>query len=100
MSPTPPASAIADVLALWGGDGALTPPLQPIVAGARPVIGAARTIALASGPSGPGLAPLYDVLGDSLAGEVLVIAGAHTVHGAVWGEILATAAAAAGAVAV
>ncbi len=92
MTIVPPASAIADVLALWGRASALTPPLVPIVAAATPVAGRARTFRLAHGTSGAGLAPLYDVLDRSLEGQVLVIAGADAVGGAVWGEILATTA--------
>lgn len=86
----PPVSAIADVLALWGRDGWLTPPLQPIVAATKPVIGEARTVRLAAGSGG--LMPLYEVLDGPLDDQFLVIAGADSVHGAVWGEILATTA--------
>lgn len=90
----PPVSAIADVLKLWGIDGWLTPPLSPVVAAEEPVIGRVMTISITSGASGPGLAPLYSMLSRELSGQVLVIGGATHVDGAVWGEILATAAAA------
>jgi regulator of RNase E activity RraA len=100
MSDLPPAAAIADVLALWGRDGWLTPPMRPIVAPAATVAGTARTVSIGFGPSGPGLAPLYDVLDSDLAGRVLVLGGADTLPGAVWGEILATTAARNGATAV
>jgi regulator of RNase E activity RraA len=88
----PPVSAIADVLALWGLDGWLTPPLRTVVAPIEPVLGRVRTILVAAGSGGAGLAPVYDILGTDLSGQVLVIGGATRVQGAVWGEILATAA--------
>lgn len=100
MTVLPPASAVADVLALWGRDGWLTPPMRPIVPAASPVGGVARTISFGFGSSGSGLAPLYDVLDSDLDGCALVIGGAHAVPGAVWGEILATTAARNGAAAV
>ncbi len=59
----PPVSAIADVLALWGDDGWLTPPLSPVVAATEAILGRVR-----------------------------IFAGAHPVGGAVWGEILTIAA--------
>lgn len=95
-----PASAIADVLALWNKDGWLTPPLHPIVSASTPTVGRALTITVAAGSKGPGFAPIYDVLSGDLAGRVLVIAGAATVPGAVWGEILTRAALQQGASAV
>lgn len=95
-----PASAIADVLALWGRDGWLSPPLVPIVPAAAPVAGTARVVTLGYGDAGPGLGPLYDVLDGDLAGQALVLAGAHLAPGAVWGEILATTAARSSAAAV
>lgn len=100
MTAVPPASAIADVLALWGRASALTPPLLPVVTPPAAVIGRARTFRLAHGTSGTGLAPLYDALDRSLDGQVLVIAGADTVPGAVWGEILGMTAARSDATAV
>jgi regulator of RNase E activity RraA len=87
----PPASAIADVLALWEMDGWLTPPLTPFVAPPLPVIGRARTVEIETGRSGSGLGDFYDVLSHDLAGYVVVIAGAYCVGGAMWGEILSTA---------
>jgi len=96
----PPASAVADVLALRGGDGWLTPPLHAVVAPPVPVIGRVRTVQLVASERGDGLVPLYELLSERLDGRVLVIAGATTVPGAVWGEILARSAADAGATAV
>lgn len=93
----PPASAIADVLALWDRDGWLSPPLAPIVAATACAAGTAVVLTMAHAEAGPGLGPLYDVLDGDLAGRVLVLAGAHLAPGAVWGEILATTAARAGA---
>lgn len=87
-----PASVIADVLALWKQDGWLTPPLQPIVPTSAPIVGRALTLTVTIGPTGPGLAPIYDVLSGDLAGRVIVLAGASAVAGAVWGEILTRAA--------
>lgn len=87
-----PVSAIADVLALWNEDGWLTPPLQPIVPAAAPVMGRALTITITTGTEGPGFARIYDVLSADLTDRVLVLAGAHAVPGAVWGEILTRAA--------
>ena len=89
----PPASAIADVLALWRRDGWLSPPLASIVPAAAAVAGTARVLTLGHGASGAGLGPLYDVLDADLTGQALVLAGAHTTPGAVWGEILAATAA-------
>ena len=97
MSPTeglnalPPASAIADVLALWELDGWLTPPLTPYVAPAEPVIGRARTVEIETGYGGSGLGDLYDLLSHDLSGYVVVLAGAYCVGGAMWGEIFSTA---------
>ncbi len=88
----PPVSAIADVLALWGMDGWLTPPLTPVVAASAAVSGRALTVQLAHDTSGPGLSPIYDVLSADLRDRVVVIAGARPVPGAVFGEILAGAA--------
>ncbi|MCU1364774.1 MAG: putative dimethylmenaquinone methyltransferase [Ilumatobacteraceae bacterium] len=90
----PPVSAIADVLRLWGVDGWLTPPLSPVVAAHAPVIGRVMTISIIAGAAGPGLAPLYSMLSRELSGRFVVIGGGTHVDGAVWGEIMATAAAA------
>lgn len=95
-----PVSAIADVLALWNADGWLTPPLHPVVAAPVPRVGRALTITVSTGPTGPGLAPIYDVLSADLSGRVIVLAGATAVPGAVWGEILTRAALRQGATAV
>ena len=99
MTQVPPVAAIADVLALWGLDGWLTPPLQPVVRADAPVMGRVRTVQVAYADSGPGFAAMYDLLSSDLSGQVVLVADAHTVPGAVWGEILSQAAAGAGAVA-
>jgi 4-hydroxy-4-methyl-2-oxoglutarate aldolase len=99
----PPVSAVADVCALFGRDGWLTPPLRPFVGAARPVTGRAVTVQLGrADPTAPGapLAALYELLSKDLAGCVLVIAGGLPVQGAVWGEILSRAARRQGAIAV
>ncbi|MGW4031787.1 RraA family protein [Streptomyces sp. NPDC004838] len=100
MPPRLPATAaLADVLQLAGGTGWLTPPLRPFQRGAStPDLGAARTVRVEPGPGSHGLGPLRSLLGEDLTGRVLVIAGADCVPGAVWGEILSTAALARGAV--
>ena len=95
-----PVSAIADVLALWNEDGWLTPPLHPIVPAANAVVGRVLTLTVTAGPTGPGFAPIYDVLSSDLTGRVLLLAGATAVPGAVWGEILTRAALQQGASAV
>jgi 4-hydroxy-4-methyl-2-oxoglutarate aldolase len=87
-----PVSAIADVLALWGMDGWLTPPLVPIVAAPVTMSGRAVTVQVCHDTKGPGLSPIYDVLSADLHGRVVVFAGARPVPGAVFGEILAGAA--------
>jgi regulator of RNase E activity RraA len=96
----PPVSAIADVLALFGRDGWLTPPLVPVVAPGAPLIGRARTVALRAESPGSGLAPLHEIVSHDLRGEVLVLAGARPISGAIWGEIMSRAACSKGAVAV
>ena len=92
--PVPPVSAIADVLRLWGIDGWLTPPLRPVVAAVQPIIGTVMTITIVAGDTGPGLAPVYSMLSHDLTGRFIVIGGGAEVSGAVWGEIMSTAAAA------
>jgi 4-hydroxy-4-methyl-2-oxoglutarate aldolase len=93
MSSTlPPVSAIADVLALWGLDGWLSPPLAPVVPASGSLVGKVRTMTMSCGDEGPGLAPLYDVLSDDLTDRFVIIAGAASVPGGVFGEILACAA--------
>lgn len=96
----PPVSAIADVLALWGRDGWLTPPLSTVVAPPGAQVGRARTVRLVAGDDGPGFMPLYELLSSDLNGQVVIVADAHLAPGAVWGEILALAASNAGATAV
>lgn len=91
-SAVPPVSAIADVLALWGDDGWLTPPLRPVVGASVPTIGRALTITITFAPTGPGLEPIFELLSGDLTGRMLVLAGAAAVPGAVWGELLTRAA--------
>jgi 4-hydroxy-4-methyl-2-oxoglutarate aldolase len=100
MADLPPVSAIADVLALRGLGGWLTPPLRPIVAPSETIAGRAVTVSLQATPAGRGLGEVQELLSTSLDGAVLVLAGASSVGGAVWGEILSRAAARAGAAAV
>jgi regulator of RNase E activity RraA len=100
MADLPPVSAIADVLALRGLGGWLTPPLRPVVAPSEPLAGRAVTVSLRAEPAGRGLGALQQLLSSPLDGAVLVVAGARPVGGAVWGEILSRAAARAGATAV
>ena len=95
----PSVSAIADVLGLWGDDGWLTPPLHPVVGAPQAVIGRALPVELYAAPTGEGFAAMYDLLSDDLSGRTLVFAGAEPVQGAIWGEILTTAAARQGATA-
>ncbi|MBI5089491.1 MAG: hypothetical protein HZB15_11720 [Actinobacteria bacterium] len=96
----PPVSAIADVLALWGRDGWLTPPLTPVIAAAEPMVGRVQTITVQVGSSGPGLSRIYDVLSSDLTGRFVVIAGAAPLPGAMFGEILALSAQRCGALGV
>ncbi len=95
----PPTTAIADVLALRGLAGVLDRSrVSPVGAPTpSPVAGRARTVRLEPGAGGFG--SLYSLLSTSLRGQVIVIE-AEGVEGAVWGEILTTAARQAGAVAV
>lgn len=92
MSQPAPASAIADVLALRGSDGWLTPPLRPVIPAATPTVGRVRLLTIDYGPLGPGFGRLYDLLSSPLDSHFLVLAGAHAVPGAVWGELLTFAA--------
>ncbi len=92
LNTIPPVSAIADVLALWGHHGWLSPPLSPMVAAPQPVIGSVCTITVRTGQHGPGLTGIYDALSADLTGRFVVIAGAQPVPGAVFGEIMALAA--------
>ena len=101
MKDVPPVSAVADVLALRGLDGWLTPPLAPVVAAPQPVAGRALTLQLDVAENGrAGLGGLHELASRPLGGGVLVLAGGGCVDGAVWGEIMSRAARACGAVAV
>jgi 4-hydroxy-4-methyl-2-oxoglutarate aldolase len=70
-----------------------------VVPADAPVTGTARTVQVAYAESGPGFTAMYDLVSSDLTGQVVVVADAHTVPGAVWGEILSQAAAGSGAVA-
>jgi regulator of RNase E activity RraA len=98
----PPTSALADVLLILGRKGVLSPPLHHAAGSSVALHGPARTIAFEPTPSGDGgtFDDLYALLDSHLEGQVLVIAGAEAVNGAVWGQILNRAAARAGALAV
>ena len=87
-----PVSAIADVLALWGRDGWLTPPLRAVVPATAPVLGGVRTITIEVAPTGDGMSSIYDVLSNDLTDRFVVVAGAAGLEGAMWGEILALSA--------
>lgn len=100
MADLPPVSAVADVLAMRSLGGWLTPPLHAVVAPDDIVAGRAITVSLRAEPSGRGLGEVQQLLSTDLTGAVLVIAGAASVGGAVWGEILSRAARGAGALAV
>jgi regulator of RNase E activity RraA len=91
----PPTTAIADVLALRGHGGWLSPPLRAASPGAA--VGSARTVSLQPGVGGFGL--LYELLSSDLAGRVIVVDTPDD-DVAVWGALLGAAAAGAGAVAV
>ena len=84
-------SAISDVLALIGKRGWLSPPLISVVAAPKPISSRALTFRLEMGEEGPGLMPLYEALSNNLASRCIVL-DAQRIDGAVWGEILATAA--------
>lgn len=117
----PPSTAVADVLALRGRTGWLSPPLQPVAAGARSltatrtgvqpgrvdvvdgghvaatsgaVTGHAVTVQLGRGRGGFG--PLYELLSGDLTGRVLVLTAPDD-EVAVWGGLLTLAAAQVGA---
>jgi 4-hydroxy-4-methyl-2-oxoglutarate aldolase len=96
MADLPPVSAIADVLALRGLGGWLTPPLRPVIAPAEPLAGRAVTVLLRAEPAGRGLSEVQELLSTSLDGSIIVVAGARSVGGAVWGEIMSRAAGRAG----
>lgn len=91
---------MADVAALWGHDGWLTPPLRPVVGASAPAAGRARTVRLEVSETGPGMAKAFDLLSHDLTGEVVVWTGVGDAPGATWGEILSVAARGQGATAV
>lgn len=93
----PPVSAIADILVLWGMHGWLTPPLRPVVPALVPVLGVVSTISIIAAPFGPGLGRVYETLSTDLTGRFVVVGGAGAIAGAVWGEIMSTAASSHGA---
>ncbi len=87
----PPASAIADVLALWGRDGWLSAAVVARSCRRRldPVRRCARRGAHRGHGGAGGLGPtLRRARLATSTGQVVVIAGAHLTPGAVWGEIL------------
>jgi len=98
--PIPPVSALADVASLLGADGWLTPPLHQMASAAAPAVGRVRTLSMAVGDDGPGLGAVYELLSEDLSDCVIVVAGVASLGGAIWGEILSTAAHEAGAVGV
>ena len=91
----PPSTAVADLLALRGHGGWLSPPLKAASPGVA--VGTARTVSLQPGTGGFGL--LYELLSSDLAGRVVVVDTPDD-DVAVWGALLGTAAANAGAAAV
>lgn len=94
----PPTTALADVLALRGETGVLDRSrLHPIHAPTHAVAGGARTIRIE--PGAGSLAALYELLSGPLSDEVVMVAAAG-LTGAIWGEILSTAARQGGALAV
>ena len=100
LPPLPPTTAVADVLALRGRRGWLSPPLRRMVPSSRGsagLVGTARTVSLRPGRGGFG--PLYDLLSEDLGDQVLVV-GTPSNDVAVWGAILSTAAAQVGLTAV
>lgn len=93
MVTPPPTTAIADVLALRGRRGWLSPPLQPFAGVDGAVAGKACTVTLQRGSGGFG--ELYGLLSGDLTGRMMVIS-APSDEVAVWGELLGLAAARAG----
>ena len=89
---TPPVSALADVAALAGVDGWLTPPLMPVVGAPEPRRGRVRTLRFQIADDGPGLGAVYELLSSDLTGAVLVLSGVEALGGAIWGEILSCSA--------
>ncbi len=94
-------TALADVLAILGRRGWLSPPLFEFAPTAELVTGVATTIAMAPGPdpSGGAFEKLYARLDDDLSSRIVVIGGAGEIDAAVWGQILSRAARRAGAIA-
>ena len=93
----PPTAALADVLLMGGSNGWISPPLEPIVTSPEPVAARVVTVELAVVEDGVGLGPLFSILNrESVGDRVLVIGGAPSLPGAVWGEILGAAACNAG----
>ncbi|MDZ7678883.1 MAG: RraA family protein [Acidimicrobiales bacterium] len=89
----PPTTALADVLLMGGSNGWISPPLEPIVTSPQPVAARVVTVELAMVEDGAGLGPLFSILNrESVGGRILVIGGAPSMSGAVWGEILGAAA--------
>lgn len=96
----PPTAALADVLQLAGRPGHLTPPLVWRTAPPAPTLVPVRTVQLVVADDGPGIGAFRDLFDDDLAGRAVVVAGGAAIGGAVFGELLAMAATAAGAAAV
>ena len=94
--PTASASAIADVLALRGEGGWLTPPLTPMVPATCRASAGVVTVRIERRDTGADFKPMYEVLSAENKGKVLVVAGAIDIGGAIWGEILTVAAIQAG----
>ena len=94
--PTASVSAIADVLSLRKQDGWLTPPLSAIVPANCRASAEVVTVQMESRESGADFKPMYELLSGDHKGKVLVIAGAIDIRGAIWGEILTSAAMQAG----
>ena len=90
--PTASTSAIADVLSLRGEGGWLTPPLAAIVPASCRASAEVVTMRIEGRDTGADFKPMYELLSGDNRGKILVIAGAYEVGGAVWGEILTTAA--------
>jgi len=94
--PTASVSAIADVLSLRKQDGWLTPPLSAIVPANCRASAEVVTVQMESRESGADFKSMYELLSGDHKGKVLVIAGAIDIRGAIWGEILTSAAMQAG----
>lgn len=92
MADLPPVSALADVAILRGGDGWLTPPLQPVVVPGTATMGRVRTVQLAAADTGPGMTAAFALLSGDLTDQIVVWAGVADLPCATWGEILSRAA--------